>query len=124
MSATLFFPMRDVDGESTEPMQADLLAELREGYESVTCRESVSAYTDLDTGRTYRPRVYAYTCEPTHTPRQARRIDLIAGRWAGKAGLPMVEVKGADGVSYEVAPCEPVAFVSRKLREALESEAA
>lgn len=124
MSATLFFPTRDLRGQSTAAMQANLLADLREGFESVTCSESVSEVTDLDTGKTWRERVCAYVCAPTDTPRQARRIDLVAGRWAGIAGLPVVEVLGADGMRYDVSPSEPCAFMSRKLRDELESEAA
>jgi hypothetical protein len=124
MPATLFFPTRDLRGQSTAAMQANLLADLREGFESVTCSEVVSEFTDLDSGQTYRARVCAYVCAPTDTPRQARRVDLVAGRWAGIAGLPMVEVEGADGVRYDVSPSEPCAFVSRKVRDELESDAA
>lgn len=124
MSAKVFFPARDPKGRSLADAQAAILDELTQGYETVTVSKIATEWSDLESGLTYRPHVYAYEVGPTDTPRQARRVDLIAARWAGKLGLPMVEVEGADGDAYTVAPAEPCAFVSRKVREALEEEAA
>lgn len=124
MTAKMFVPARDLNGRSTDALQANILADLLEGYATVERMLMPAGWRDLDTGLTYRQDVYAYEVAPTDTPRQARRVELVAGRWAGILGLPVVEVEGADGVRYEVMPSEPCAFMSRKLRETLESEAA
>lgn len=124
MTAKVFFPALAIGGRTIADAQASILADLRDGYETVTVSKLASEWRDLDTGLTYRQDVYAYEVAPTDTPRQARRVELIAARWAATLGLPMVEVEAPDGVRYEVTPSEPSAFVSRKVRAALDAEAA